>query len=125
MKVVAIVKEVQPVISGTSDNGNDWEKQTIVVETCDIEPKTLAVEFMGERKTKGTKTLQVGDRVEVSFGIRCNEYQGKWYTRLDGGGCTLLARAERREIAAEEAAEAAPAGQMQMEMPPEEEPTFG
>ena len=102
MKVVAIVKEVCPIVSGTSDNGNDWEKQQIVVETCDIEPKTLAIDFMGERKTKGTKTLRAGDRVEVSFGIRCNEYMGKWYTRLEGGSCTLMARAENRELAAED-----------------------
>jgi len=120
MKVVAIVKEVCPVISGTSDNGNDWERQTIVVETCDIEPKTLAIEFMGERKTKGTKTLREGDRVEVTFGIRCNEYQGKWYTRLDGGGCTLLARAENREIAKDEDTQTESAGAGgQTEMPPE------
>lgn len=99
MKVVAIVKVVEPVISGTSDNGNDWERQTVVVETCDIEPKTLAIEFIGERKTKGTKTLREGDRVEVTFGIRCNEFKGKWYTRLEGSSCTLLARAEMRPIA--------------------------
>ena len=119
MKVVAIVKQVCEVISGTSDNGNDWEKQQIVVETCDIEPKTLAIEFMGERRVKGTKHLQVGDRVEVTFGIRCNEYQGKWYTRLDGTGCVLLERTQREELVKEE--EPAPSAPVQetLEMPSE------
>lgn len=98
-----------PIISGQSDNGNDWEKQTVVFETLGLEPQTLAVEFMGERKTKQTKTLKVGDEVEVNFAIRCNEYQDKWYTRLDGMSVKPM------KI---EAAQAAPAGeQMQMQMP--------
>lgn len=49
MKTFARVIEICPIISGTSDNGNDWEKQTIVLETLGLEPMTLAVEFMGER----------------------------------------------------------------------------
>ena len=84
MKAFAKVTALCPVISGMSDNGNDWEKQTVVFETLALEPQTLAVEFMGERKTKQTKTLQVGQQVEVNFSIRCNEYQDKWFTRLDG-----------------------------------------
>lgn len=123
MKVVAIVKEVCPIISGTSDNGNDWEKQQIVVETCDIEPKLLAIDFMGERRVKGTKTLQKGDRVEVTFGIRCNEYLGKYYTRLDGTGCTLLERTQREELVKEEApAPPAEGEQLRVDCPPDEPP---
>ena len=84
MKAFAKVIKLCPIISGSSDNGNDWEKQTVVFETLALEPQTLAVEFMGERKTKQIKTLQVGQQVDVNFVIRCNEYQDKWYTRLDG-----------------------------------------
>lgn len=90
MKAFAKVTELCPIISGMSDNGNDWEKQTVVFETLALEPQTLAVEFMGERKTKQTKPLQVGQQVEVNFAIRCNSYQGKWFTRLDGISVRLL-----------------------------------
>lgn len=86
MKAFCRVMELCPIISGTSDNGNDWEKQTVVFETLALEPQTLAIEFMGERKTKQTKPLKVGQQVEVTFGINCREYQGKWYTRLEGFG---------------------------------------
>lgn len=115
MKAFAKVIALCPVISGTSDNGNDWEKQTVVFETLALEPQTLAVEFMGERKTKQTKTLQVGQQVEVNFTIRCNEFQDKWYTRLDGTSV--------RPLATETPAPApAPAGeQTKMEMPPDNE----
>ena len=84
MNAFCRVMELGPIITGTSDNGNDWEKQTVVFETLALEPQTLAVEFMGERKTKQTKVHRVGQQVDVTFSIRCNEYQGKWYTRLDG-----------------------------------------
>ena len=101
--------ELCPIVSGTSDNGNDWEKQTVVFETLALEPQTLAVEFMGERRTKMTKTLQVGQQVEVNFAIRCNQYLDKWYTRLDGMSV--------KPMGAEQTP--APAGeQTQMEMPP-------
>ena len=103
-----------PVICGTSDNGNDWEKQTVVFETLALEPTTLAVDFMGERKTKQTKTLQVGQQVEVDFAIRCRPFQDKWFTNLDGISVKPLRV---------ETAPAAPAGvQQTMEMPTDEPP---
>lgn len=110
MKAFCRVMELCPVVSGTSDNGNDWEKQTVVFETLALEPQTLAIEFMGERKTKQTKPLKVGQQVEVTFGINCREYQGKWYTRLDGFGVTPMK--------AEDAPKPAEGEQTQMEMPP-------
>lgn len=109
MKAFCRVMEVCPVISGTSDNGNDWEKQTVVFETLALEPQTLAIEFMGERRTKQTKTLKAGQQVEVTFGINCREYLGKWYTRLDGFGVTPMKP--------EEAPKPAEGEQAQMEMP--------
>ena len=110
MKAFAKVMEVCPIISGSSDN-NDWEKQTVVFETLALEPQTLAVEFMGERKTKHTKTLQVGQQVEVNFIIRCNKYQDKWYTRLDGISVRPLPTETPTPV---------PAGvQATMEMPPD------
>lgn len=110
MKAFCRVMELCPIISGTSDNGNDWERQTVVFETLALEPQTLAIEFMGERKTKQTKPLKVGQQVEVTFGINCREYQGKWYTRLDGFGVTPMKP--------EEAPKPAEGEQTQIEMPP-------
>jgi len=78
------VTELCPILSGTSDNGNSWEKQTVVFETLSLEPQVLAVGFMGERKTQQTKALHVGQNVELNFAIRCREYNGMWYTQLDG-----------------------------------------
>lgn len=85
MKVLAKVHFLDEVISGTSDNGTDWEKQTVVVALSgESKERLLAIEFMGERKTQVTKMLQIGQVVEVVFGISSREYEGKWYTKLDG-----------------------------------------
>lgn len=85
MRVLGKVHFLDEVISGTSDNGNSWEKQTVVVRVPgESEDRFLAIEFMGERKTQVTRLLQVGQTVDVSFAINSREFQGKWYTRLDG-----------------------------------------
>ena len=85
MKILAKVHFLDEVISGTSDNGVDWEKQIVVVAVPgESSNRLLAIEFMGERKTQVTKLLQVGQVVEVTFGISSREHEGKWYTRLDG-----------------------------------------
>lgn len=117
MKVLAQVVKTLDVVSGQSDNGNYWEKQTVIVDTLEMEPKRLAIEFMGEKKTATTKKLQAGEKIEVVFGIHCHEYMGKWYTRLDGGYIKQLEAAPTTEAAP---AAAAPA----VEMPDENEKLF-
>ena len=91
MKAFCKVIKTEPVVSGTSDNGNDWERQTVILETMGVEPQTLAVDFMGERRTAKTKSLQPGQEVEVTFAIRCNEFAGKWFTKLEGYSIAPLA----------------------------------
>lgn len=86
MKVVAL----GDVISGTSDNGNDWEKQQVVFESTDGKSRTLAVDFMGERKTKKTKKLKVGQLCEVVFEASSHAYGDKWFTNLEGVDVTPL-----------------------------------
>ena len=91
MKIFAKVHVVGDVISGTSDNGNDWEKQTIVFQIQDEErERFLAVDFMGERKTRTTKTLKPGDLCEVNYTVSSTAYMDKWYTHAEGINVTPL-----------------------------------
>lgn len=91
MKIYAKVHVVGEVISGTSDNGNDWEKQTIVFKLANSDRETfIAVDFMGERKTRTTKTLKPNDLCEVSYVVNSTEYMGKWYTHAEGISVTPL-----------------------------------
>lgn len=97
MKANAKVLEVGLLVSGQSDNGTDWEKQQVVVETLELEPQQLAIDFMGERRTKTTKTLKTGDEVTVSFGIRCRKWADKWFTNLEGYGIQLTKKLDAGE----------------------------
>lgn len=97
MKANAKVLEVGLLISGESDNGTPWEKQQVVVETLELEPQQLAIDFMGERRTKTTKTLKTGDEVTVSFGIRCRKWADKWFTNLEGYGIQLTKKLDAGE----------------------------
>ena len=102
MKTYAKVVEVLPPISGTSDNGNDWEKQTVVFETTGIGPHTLAIEFMGERKTRVIKRLNVGQLCEVTFEPVSRRWEDKWFTHLEGYKVTPFAAAGVEDPAAGE-----------------------
>lgn len=90
MKQYVKVVVVDDLISGTSDNGTDWEKQTVVFETTDGKSRKLAIGFMGERKTKTTKKLKPGQLCEVVFEANSHCYGDKWFTNLDGISVTPL-----------------------------------
>lgn len=92
MKVRAKVLEVEPLIEGTSDNGNPWEKQQVIVETLEFYPQVLAVDFMGQQRTAVTKTLKAGDVVTFNFRIRCRKWADKWFTGLDGSSIAVESR---------------------------------
>lgn len=91
MKIVGKVYKVDDLISGQSDNGNDWEKQTVVVQTMEEKPRLLAVDFMGQKKTAITQKLKLGVLVEIVATVESREYNDKWYTKLDGVSITPYA----------------------------------
>ena len=91
MKTIGKVYKVTDLVSGESSNGQPWEKQTVVVEEQTTgQPRYLAVEFMGEKRTAKTKTLQKGDYVVAEYAIVCNKFTNQntgvtsWFTKLDG-----------------------------------------
>lgn len=90
MKIYAKVEEVGELISGTSDNGTDWEKQTVVFSTTGDRPKMLAIDFMGERKTKTTKHLKPGTLCEVVYEPASHKFGDRWFTNLEGYSVTPL-----------------------------------
>lgn len=83
MIVLAKVHKLDDIISGSTADGKDWEKQTVIVEIAGNEKK-LAVEFFGAEKVAITKELKVGQVVSVTYQIESTEYNGKWFTKLVG-----------------------------------------
>lgn len=72
-------------------NGNEYVKNTFVIETQGNYPKRVAFSVMGEDKFM-QMGIVVGGTYNVSFDVESREWQGKWFTecqawrvqRIDG-----------------------------------------
>ena len=73
---VKVIDEIQTFASGFS-------KREFVVEVEDGKyPQSIKFECVKD-KTSLTDGLQIGDSVKVSFDIRGNEYNGRYYVNLN------------------------------------------
>ena len=69
--------------TGTSKSGKDWVKQTFVIDTNEQYNNIIAFELFGEEKVENfNKYNTVNSIVEVEFNVKCNEWQGKYFTSL-------------------------------------------
>lgn len=78
---IAFMSEVQ---SGTSQSGNPWYRQTIVVDVAGYNGSYRKVALQASGNVVGDLAeMQVGDKVEVSYQVTAREYQGRWYNNVD------------------------------------------
>ena len=82
MEIVGKIIHVLQPQSGTSAAGNAWKKQEYVLETEDAYPKKICFSFFGDRVDQFP--LKINDRVRVSVDIESREYNGRWYTNING-----------------------------------------
>lgn len=77
--------EVQSGVSKTTDK--EWKKQTFIVtnnEGYEGAELVFPFEVFGVDKVDNlTKYNKVGQKVEVTFRIGCNEWKGKYFTSLN------------------------------------------
>jgi len=83
MEIKVTVTNRLELESGESKTGNTWTKHTFVGETEGQYPKKIAFDFMGDRADQVGK-LKKGDVVTVSFDVSSREYNGKYYTNVNG-----------------------------------------
>jgi len=68
---------------GTTKAGSAWVKQSFVIDTKAQYDNLQCFEVFGLEKVDNlTKYNKVGDDVTVQFNIKCNEYNGQYYTTL-------------------------------------------
>lgn len=80
----ATLKLVQfgPTTEGQSQRG-PWRKGIVVFETIGDYPKTIAVNFFNSNLEEAQK-FNPGDTCNVGFDISSREFNGKWYTDVNG-----------------------------------------
>lgn len=101
---IAIIGEVQ---TGTSQSGNTWARQTIVVDVAGYNGafRKVALQASGTIVTD-LEQMMVGDKVEITYQVTAREWNGKWYNNVDLYKIELL-----EESAPQPVAPAAPAPQ--------------
>ena len=78
---IAVLGEVQ---SGTSQNGNPWYRQTIVVDVAGYNGSYRKVALQASGNVVGDLDgAAVGDKVEISYQVTAREWNGKWYNNVD------------------------------------------
>lgn len=73
-----------PLQQGLSQQGAQWRKQTIVVVEDDPSiafPNEMALDLFNDKIPE--TQLTAGQRVDVYFGIRTREYNGKIYNDIN------------------------------------------
>jgi hypothetical protein len=69
------------VVMETQTFGSGFTKREFVVTTEEQYPQEIKFELIKE-KTSAVDSYRPGDRVKVSFNLRGNEYNGKYFTNL-------------------------------------------
>lgn len=69
-----------PERSGVSARGNNWRSITYVLETQEQYPKHLAFDVTNDKIAE--LNIQVGESLNVQFGINAREHNGKWYNSV-------------------------------------------
>lgn len=88
---------------GTSQNGYDWARQMVVIETPSYNGSFTKIALTAQnQRVDDLMNYQIGDKVEVGYSVTAREYNGKWYNSVD------LVNIKSMEMAAAPAAPAAP-----------------
>lgn len=77
-QIQGILREITPAISGTSPQGNQWQKCEAIVEVQEGQYNTTYVFTVFNKEI----SIPVGSTVVVDFYVKCNQYNGKWFTNL-------------------------------------------
>jgi hypothetical protein len=83
-EITGTVIEVQPT---QTFGANGFRKSAVIIDTGGDYPDKLQVEFVKDKAdeaTTGAKAMRIGQSVTISCNIRGREYNGRYYTSLQG-----------------------------------------
>ena len=78
------ISHMSEVTSGTSKNGYDWARQTILIDIPGYKGSTTKLSLQASNEmVDELNNYNVGDKVEVGWSIYAREWNGKWYNNVD------------------------------------------
>ena len=84
VEIHGTVKDILPEENGTSKAGKEWRKQAMVLDTGGDFNNLVCISAFGEEKINSLNKFKAGDTIDVSCNAYSREFNGKWYTSLDG-----------------------------------------
>lgn len=98
MELTGRVVRVLPVASGTSQQGNQWQKQEFIFgfyeNPSDIYERNIKLDLMNDRIEK--YKLAENDQIKVRIALSCREYpqgSGKYFNDIRTGDITIIKKA--------------------------------
>ena len=88
MEIQGKVIAVLPERSGVSARG-EWKSQTYVIETQEQYPKKMAFDVFGADRIANFG-IQLGEVINVSFGIDAHEYKGRYFNQIRAWNVTKV-----------------------------------
>lgn len=78
------ISEMSEVQSGTSRNGYQWQRMTIILDIPGFQGSIIKQAFQVTGDDVNEVLLyNIGDRVEVSWSLFARNWNGKWYNNVD------------------------------------------
>jgi len=114
MEIIGKLIQKMPMQSGISKTGNSWQKQEFVIETLEQFPRKICANLWGER-TAVLETLNIDDKVVMSFDLESREFNGKWYTDVKAYKIEPVTANPQAPQTAQPATASAPANELPQE----------
>lgn len=78
------ISEMSEVQSGTSQNGYQWQRMTIILDIPGSQGSIIKQAFQVTGDDVNDVLLyNIGDRVEVSWSLYARNWNGKWYNNVE------------------------------------------
>lgn len=77
--------QILDLVSGDSKRreGEKWYRQEYILETMEEYPRKVCFQLWGADRINGAN-LQLGDMIRLTFNLESREYNGRWYTSVNG-----------------------------------------
>ena len=80
------IKKILELEQGTSKSGKEWQKQNVIIEqNVDRDwNKDGVISAFGVDKINQLNKFSEGDTIDIMCNVYSREYNGRYYTSLDG-----------------------------------------
>ena len=82
--VKGIISQFGQVESGTTQNGNSWSRQVVVLDVAGFGNSFSKIALTAQnQRVEELQKYKIGDRVEVGYSVTAREWNGKWFNNVD------------------------------------------